>query len=125
MRRTLKRAEKDVQDLKDAHKRAADIVAARAEQTAPVGPPSVHVRDTIRTSGTASAAIVRAGGAKAPYAKAVHWGHRHYAKHKAPEKVAARPWIYDAAKETSDRWLPEYLQELQAICDRVEGTNTP
>lgn len=119
LRATLKAAGEDLQDLKDAHKAAADVVAAAARPRTPVGPPEGgHIRDTIRTSGTASAAIVRAGRARNPYAGPIHWGHR-------ARGIAAQPWIYEAAKQTSDTWTDLYLEAVTTVVDRVEGTTTP
>ena len=123
LRASLKRAERGVQDLKDANLEAAEVVAARARQTAPVGPAPVHIKDTIRAAGTQSAAIVRVGRAKAPYGKPLHWGHKTAGL--TPHKIAAQPWVYEAAKDTTSRWLPKYLQHLQTIVNSVEGTTTP
>lgn len=119
LRASLKRAGRDVQDLKDAHKKVADLVADRARPDAPVGPESGgHIKDTVRTSGTASAAIIRVGRARMPYAGPIHWGHK-------ARGIAAQPWIYDAAKDTSDRWVDVYTDAVQTILDSVEGTTTP
>jgi hypothetical protein len=118
LRRTLKAAAGSVQDLKDVHKDVADLVAGRARITAPVGPPPDHIRDTIRGAGTATAAIVRVGRARTPYGRPLHWG--------APRRhIKAQPWIYDAAKDLSDRWVPMYLHRVEKIIDSVEGTTAP
>lgn len=121
LRRTLKAAHGQLDDLKAVHLKVAELVADRARDTAPVGPPPDHIRDTIRAAGTASAAIVRAGKARLPYAMPLHWGHRE------PNGtiVRAQPWISVAAQDTADRWIPMYETDLQRICDTVEGTTTP
>jgi hypothetical protein len=124
LRRTLQAAGRQLDDLKDLHKRVAELVAGRAKTTAPEGPPSVHVADTIRAAGTKSAAIIRAGKARVGYAKAVHWGHRR-AERIGGGVVAARPWITEAAQDLQPRWESFYVSELQSICDSVEGTTTP
>lgn len=119
LRADLKAAGTGVQDLKDAHKKVADLVAREAAPDAPVGPPAGgHIKDTIRTSGTASAAIVRAGRARMPYGPAVHWGYR--AGH-----IKAQPWIYRAAQRTSDQWVRIYTDSVQDVLDQVRGTDTP
>jgi hypothetical protein len=129
LRATLKAAGRQLDELVELHTRIAELVADRARDTAPEGPAPVHVRDTIRASGTKSAAIVRAGnnrkGAKgAGYAMPLHWGHRR------PEKyggavVKAQPWISTAAQDLAPRWTSMYQHEVQRILDTVEGTTTP
>jgi hypothetical protein len=131
LRSTLKAAGRQLDDLTALHKRVADLVAVRARVTAPVGPPAVHVRDTIRASGTKAAAIVRAGNNKRSragvgYAKSVHWGHQTRPdRNGAREVVRARPWISAAAQDLQPRWSELYLTELDRIIDTVEGTTTP
>lgn len=121
MRATLKAAGDQLADLQALHKRVAGVVEERAKDTAPVGPPPVHVRDTIRAAGTKAAAIVRAGKARVAYAMPLHWGHRTHTGH----IVKAQPWISQAAQDTQPAWTDLYLTELQRICDTVEGTTTP
>jgi hypothetical protein len=131
LRATLKRAQGKLEDLADLNKDVAELVAGRAKDTAPVGPPSVHVRDTIRASGTKTAAIVRAGNNRrgpggVGYAMARHWGYQ-----RAPdasgnrELVRGDPWISEAAQDLAPRWVPMYEKRLQTIIDTVEGTTTP
>lgn len=119
LRATLKAAGQGVQDLKDAHKKVADIVADEARPNAPVGPPEGgHIRDTMRTAGTAAEAIVRVGKARQPYGGPIHWGHK-------SRGIEAQPWVYEAAKATSDRWFGLYADAVQDIVNTVEGTSTP
>jgi hypothetical protein len=131
LRATLKSAAGKLEDLAALNKRVADLVADEARRTAPVGPPAVHVRDTIRTSGTKTAAIVRAGNNKkgprgVAYAMAVHWGYQSRPdRDGAREVVKARPWISQAAQDLAPRWTALYVDQLQTIVDSVEGTTTP
>jgi len=125
LRAALKRAAGSVQDLKDAHRKVAEIVADRATETAPIGPPPVHVRDTIRAAGTARAAIVRAGKARVPYAMSLHWGHQTPAGVNGRHVVKAQPWISQAAQDLAPRWTAVYLAALDKIIDTVERTTTP
>ena len=119
LRAQLKAAGQDLQDLKDAHKKVADVVAKEAAPDAPVGPPEGgHLKDTMRTAGTQSAAIVRIGRARNPYAGPIHWGHR-------SRGITAQPWVYDAAKRTSDHWVGIYTDAVQDILNTVEGTPHP
>lgn len=112
LRATLKAAGVSVQDLKDAHKEVADLVARAAAPAAPRA--SGALADSVRTAGTASAAIVRAGGARLPYAGPIHWGW-------PARNIRAQPWLADAAAETDTAWQGVYLQAVEAIIATVEG----
>lgn len=119
LRASLKRAGHDVQDLKDAHLEVAELVARVAKPLTPLGPEDGgHIRDDIRAAGTASAAIIRVGRARRPYAGPIHWGHK-------ARGIDPQPWVYEAAKATSGRWTGLYTDAVQKIVDRVEGTTTP
>jgi hypothetical protein len=131
LRATLKAAAGKLEDLAALNLDVAELVAAEARTTAPEGPPSIHVRDTIRAAGTKTAAIVRAGNAKrgakgVGYAMAVHWGHK-----RAPDSTGHRelvrpnPWISQAAQDLAPRWTSMYEDRLQEIIRSVEGTTTP
>lgn len=117
LRASLKRAGVSLQDLKDAHAEVAALVATRSKPEAPVGVGGPHpgqLRDSTRSSGTQSAAIVRAGSAGVPYAGPIHWGwpNRH---------IVAQPWLYDAAANTQTAWLATYLRAIEAVVDTIEG----
>jgi hypothetical protein len=116
LRASLKRAGLSVQDLKDAHRQVAELVAAKAVPDAPRR--TGRLASTVRPAGTQSAAIVRAGSARVPYAGPIHWGH--------PSRgIAAQPWLAEAAEDTQDTWETTYLKALEAIIETVEGTTTP
>lgn len=116
LRRTLKRAGVGVQDLKDAHKKVAELVA---EHSAPIAPRRTgRLAGTTRASGTATAAIVRAGRKSVPYAGPIHWGWK-------ARGIKAQPWISQAAEKEFDPAQTIYLQALEAIIATVEGTTTP
>lgn len=116
LRASLKAAGLGVQDLKDAHKVVADQVLDAAK---PVTPRRTgRLAASMRSSGTQGAAIVRAGGARVPYAGPIHWGwpRRH---------IAAQPWLADTADRTQNRWEATYLAALEHIIDRIEGAPGP
>lgn len=116
LRTALKRAGVDVQDLKDAHRQVAELVAQRSAPRAPRR--TGRLAATVRPAGTQSAAIVRAGRASVPYAGPIHWGH--------PSRgITAQPWLAEAAERTQDTWETTYLQALEAIVRTVERTTTP
>lgn len=116
VRAALKRAGIGVQDLKDAHRRVAEMVAERSASRAPRR--TGRLAATVRPAGTQSAAIVRAGRATVPYAAPIHWGwpKRH---------IAAQPWIADTAARTQDTWETTYLAAVEAVIATVERTTTP
>lgn len=116
LRRALKRAGVDVQDLKDAHRKIAQDVVAEAAPHAPRR--TGRLAGTVRAAGTASASIVRAGRASVPYAAPIHWGHK-------SRGIKAQPWIAEAAEHEFDHAQDVVLDALQAIIRTVERTTTP
>ncbi|AMB58239.1 hypothetical protein [Microterricola viridarii] len=116
LRATLKAAGDDLGDLREAHQAVADIVATAARADAPVMFGSL--RDTIRGSGTKTAAIVRAGNNKkkngVPYAAVRHWGW--WRKHIKPT-----PFISSAAQSTEPRWIGIYSQALDRSLAKIKG----
>lgn len=107
LKATMRKAAAEMQEMKDAHLKAAQLVAAAGRGTAP--------RRTGRLSASVSgdresakAVIV----ATAPYAAFVHYGTRY---------MAARPWLLRTAEQTQAQWLPIYERELQQILDKVRG----
>jgi hypothetical protein len=116
LRATLKRAGISVQDLKDAHRQVAEMVAARSAPRAPRR--TGRLAGTVRPAGTQSAAIIRAGRASVPYAGPIHWG-------SPKQHIPAQPWLYETAADTQDTWESTYLKAIEAIIATVEGTTTP
>lgn len=131
LRATLKAAAGKLEDLAALNLDVAELVAKEARKTAPVGPPSIHVRDTIRAAGTKTAAIIRAGNGKSGakgvgYAMPLHWGYQRRPDRTGHrEVVKADPWISQAAQDLAPRWTSMYEDRLQQIIDSVEGTTTP
>lgn len=125
LRRALKQAGDDFQDLKDLNRKAAEVVAARARALAPVGPTG-RLRDSVRAAGTKTAAIVRMGKKSVPYANAVHWGrswwpNKHHPR-AAISKIEGNPFVSLAAQATEAQWVGLYEDGINKIIDRIEGT---
>lgn len=59
-------------EIAKAGKESAEVVAAEARTLVPVR--SGALRNSIRTGAQQRKVIVRAGGAKVPYANPIHWG---------------------------------------------------
>jgi hypothetical protein len=116
LRASLKAAGLSVQDLKDAHRQVADQVLAASRPVAPHR--TGRLAASMRASGTQTAAIVRAGGARVPYAGPIHWGWP--ARH-----IKAQPWLADTAASTQSTWEGTYLSALEHIIDSIEGAPGP
>lgn len=112
LRRSLARAGAAAEDLKAANATAAQVVAAAAAERAPRR--SGALTATVRGNRAKGSAVVRAGGAKVPYAAPIHWGW--------PSRgIAPNTFVTDAAIATEPVWLPAYIADLQAILDKVKG----
>ncbi|MGX1750506.1 hypothetical protein [Glutamicibacter protophormiae] len=118
LRATLKAAEHDLSTLQGIHARVASVVEGRARQMAPKV--TGTLASTIRSSGTKTAAVVRAGFKRTPYAGPNNWGW--------PEGAAGikgsfggEHWITVAAKQTEPQWLALYLAEVNKAISKVKG----
>lgn len=113
LRRTLREAGLDLSDLKDAHKRAADVARDRIASKAPEK--SGRLKATIRSAGTKTAGIVRLGNnTKVPYAGPVHWGW-------AARNIPANPFASEGAQESEPQWLPIYQTYVDDTLAQIKG----
>lgn len=108
----MRRAGMDMADLKSAHKEVADVVTAAGRPNTPRR--SGRLAASMRPGATQTAAIVRAGGARVPYANAIHWGYRR-------RNIAAQPWLSDAARAKEPTWYDIYRTEIEKILDQIQG----
>lgn len=124
LRRSLKAAGDDLTDLKAANAEAARIAASASADLAPRGP-SGRLQATIRSAGTKTAGIVRAGNKRVPYAAAVHWGRNYWpnAQHarRTKSKTTPQPFISEGAQNSEGQWLPVYERTVEGIIQRVQG----
>jgi hypothetical protein len=112
LRSSLKKAGKDLQDLKDAHAKVAAVVAAAAAARAPKR--TGRLATSVRGTGTTTAAVIRAGFKSVPYAGPIHWGW-------PARGIAAQPFLSDAATSTEGAWLPIYEGAVETALDQVKG----
>ena len=112
LRRSAKAAGDDLSDLKEAHNEAAQVVTNAGRQRAPKK--EGKLAGTVRGSGTKTAAVVRAGGARARYAGPIHFGWP--ARH-----IDANPFLTEAAQETESSWVGIYEQTVEKVLNRIEG----
>lgn len=114
LRRTLRQAGDDLQSLKQAHADAAAIAAKASSALAPKR--TGRLANTIRSSGTNTAGIIRAGYARLPYAGPVHWGWK-------ARNIKPNPFISKGAQDSEGRWIRVYETAVDAALKKVEGTN--
>ena len=112
LRATLKAAGDDLSDLRDVHNRVAGVVTPRARGTAPKR--SGTLAGSVRGSGTKTQAVIRAGGARVPYAGPIHFGW-------PARGIEPQPFISEAAQATEPQWFGIYQDEVEEILDRVKG----
>ena len=110
LQRTMRKAGVDIADLKDAHQRASRIVSDASRSRCPVL--TGALRASVRGNRAAYKAIVRAGSARVPYARPVHWGR---------DGRSGRPFISQAAQATETRWVEEYRKDVEKIVGKVRG----
>ena len=113
LRRTLRKAGDDLADLKQANADAAAVAADGGRARVPTL--SGLLAGSIRSTGTKTTGIIRAGKAAAPYANPIHWG---WPKRNIP----ANPFLSDGAVATEPQWLPIYEERLEHILSNVQGT---
>lgn len=112
LRSTMRKAGADLGDLGAVHATVSRYVALRAAAMAPRR--SGTLAGNIRGSKGKTSAIVRAGGARVPYAGPIHWGwpRRH---------ITAQPFAVDAAHLTEPVWTKWYLAKVDQIIAKIHG----
>lgn len=112
LRRTLRAAGRDLGNLKAAHAKAAKIAETAAASAAPVLTGSL--KGSLRSSGTGTAGIIRAGTKSVPYAAPIHWGW-------AARGIDPQPFISEGAQASEPVWLRVFEADLEDILDQVKG----
>lgn len=110
LRAACKRAGVDLDDLREAHAEAARIVETASRARVPVL--SGTLAASLRSSGTKTAAVVRAGGARVPYAGPIHWGW-------GRRNIVARLFITGPAADTESTWVPVYERAVESTLDKL------
>jgi hypothetical protein len=112
--------------LREANARVSTYVAARARANAPIGPTG-RLATTVRGTRQIGRAVVRAGSAAVPYAGSIHYG---WPGRPNPSKgwrggpYSGAFYIINAAQASEDVWLETYMQDLEAIIDKI-AASTP
>lgn len=107
-------------EVKTAGLEAAELVRARAVEFAPVGKAEDRdqhpgaLRATVRTSATATKAVVKVGNKARPYAGPIIFGWRAH-------NVSANAFIFRALDEERTAVLAEYEATIARLVHQVEG----
>ena len=112
LRRSLKKVEDGLVDLKKVHADVAAVVVDRARSITPVV--SGALVSSIRGAGTQREALIRAGGAKVPYANVQEWGWPR-------RNIPAQPYLRPAAQSTKPEWKELYERRIDELLSKVKG----
>lgn len=118
LRATMRRAGMDMQRMKDAH--AATARVAQQGITAKAPKKTGAMASTIRSSGTMSYAVVRAGFKSRPYAGPNNWGWPANAGG-IRGSFGGEHWMYAGARATESAWVAVYAAEVQKIANTIRG----
>lgn len=131
-RAKLKKAGDDLSEMKQLHLEIAQAVADAARPKAPVGSPSRgdphpgRLKKSVRASGTKTAATVRMGSKRVPYANAIHWGRRMWPAlgvipksgrrpFRAP--IPSRPFIFNTAHAMEPAIRAKYERFIKTVLE--------
>lgn len=109
LRKALRDVEDGTNDLKAVHADAAGIVERRAHSLVPRR--TGLLDRTIRSSGQASAGVVRAGRASAPYAGPIHFGWRE-------RGIRPQLFLYDALDDRANEVVDRYESAVGDLIDK-------
>lgn len=118
LRSSMRRAGIDMQNMRDAHA----VVARVAEGGIRAKAPKVTggMASTIRSSGTVTNAVVRAGFKSRPYAGPNNWGWP-AAAGGIRGSFGGEHWMYAGARATENQWVAVYADEVQKISNQIKG----
>lgn len=110
LRRTMRKAGRSLLAMREAHREVAATVTRAAS------PPRVTGRlaGSVRPGATQTAALVRAGGARVPYAGVIHWGW-------AARNIEPQPFLTDAAHRTEPVWVDQYERAVDRVLATIRG----
>lgn len=107
------------QALKEANNRAAQIVANDAKNQANFkysGKPATgKLLRSLKPSSTVNMAVVRAGGSRAPYAGAIHWGWLYDRKRLIYKNIEPNPFLSRALGYNREEILRTYKEQVDRL----------
>ena len=111
--RQIKQIEPElVAELKAANRAIADDVVVTARALAPKGLTG-KLKGSARAGASNKTGIVRAGGARVPWAGPIHFGWR-------KRNIAPQPFLYDALDDRRDEVEQRYLAALTEITRKID-----
>lgn len=111
LRRQLKAFQSGIDGLKEVHREAGELVGDLAAQFVPVR--TGLLQSTIRVSGQAAGAVVRAGFGRVPYAGPIHFGW--------PSRgIAPSPFLYDALDIRHDEVIAMYNDRVGDLIKKYD-----
>ena len=113
LRKRLRQFETGTADLKAANAAGAKIVERQAERIAPKR--SGRLAGNIRSTGQARQGVVRAGGARVPYAGPIHFGW-------AARGIKPQPFLYDALDARREAVVAEYSKQVKELTKKYDLT---
>ena len=124
-RRRMKAAGDSLDDLKQLHKDIATLVVAEAQHLVPRK--SEKLAGTIRAAGSKTAATVKAGSKRIPYAGMIQWGRKIWPSTRGPKPARGRKkhlFLTEAASETEPDWVGFYITALENALAEATGEKT-
>ena len=118
LRSTMRKAGLDMSQMKAAHAKVAKVAEGSVRAAAPRN--SGQLASTIRSSGTTTAAIVRAGFKRTPYPGANNWGWPEGAGG-IKGSFGGNFWMQQGAKSSESAWLAVYYTEVEKILGQIKG----
>lgn len=125
LRRVLRRVgNKELQaTLKAAHQAAARVVVLKALPHVPAR--SGRLRTSVRALGSQKSGRALAGGARVPYAAAIHWGRKEGnvgsppGNHRGRNVIVGRPFLRNAADDSLSDIEAAVLGEYRSMFDGI------
>lgn len=111
LRRAFKKLGDRMDDLKDVHESAAQIVASAARPLTPHR--TGALADTIRTDRRAAGASVLAGRSRVPYAGVIHFG---WPGH----NIEPQPFLYEALDSRREEVAAQYEKAVAGLVRRFD-----
>ncbi len=115
LRVALKQLGDDLEDFKDIHAQVGGLVIAAAR--ARIRSRSGRLAASGRPGAAKTNATIRFGGARVPYAGAVHWGTGARRGLRGPHNIDPNQFAVDAAHDTEPAWTDLYYRALE---DKVD-----
>lgn len=125
LRKVLRRmADRELTNqLKTTNKAAAQVVVTAALPKVPVR--TGRLKTSVRALGSQRSGRAVAGAMRAPHAGAIHWGRRvgnvgsPPGNHPGPNRIAGRPFLWDAAQQAEGKVVDQYARDVDALFNAI------